>query len=196
MDALLRIWNPPDWPAIEAAGTWVAAIGTLAAVFLALRLAQRDVSSRRIERRGEVTAMIAEVFGARSRIQALLTDRIQAPLYRLPIANFNRALPKLIGDGQLSWNEIDALVEYANRIEEVNRGLDRAGDAHAAQPMGGDWLKQEFGRNQSKAWEILEEESRRFSNRSIIEATESALFRLDGIYAALWDKVTSWWERQ
>jgi hypothetical protein len=28
----MNIWNPPDWHAIEAIGTWVAAIGTIGAV--------------------------------------------------------------------------------------------------------------------------------------------------------------------
>jgi hypothetical protein len=44
----MNIWNPPDWHAIEAIGTWVAAIGTIGAVFVALGLARRDTKSRRI----------------------------------------------------------------------------------------------------------------------------------------------------
>jgi hypothetical protein len=61
----MNVWNPPDWHAIEAIGTWVAAIGTVGAIWVALRLAGRDSKSRRIERRGEIIAMCADVYHAR-----------------------------------------------------------------------------------------------------------------------------------
>jgi hypothetical protein len=80
----MNIWNPPDWAAIEAIGTWAAAIGTLGAVFVALRLARRDIKSRRIERRGEIIAMCADVYHARKRMETLTEQKIQAPLYRIP----------------------------------------------------------------------------------------------------------------
>jgi hypothetical protein len=41
-------------------------------------------------------------------------------------------LPKLIGEGRLKIAELSGLVEYAMRIEELNRGLQRAGEAAAA----------------------------------------------------------------
>jgi hypothetical protein len=56
----MNIWNPPDWAAIEAIGTWVAAIGTIGAVLVALRLARRDIKSRRIERRYTTGALMLD----------------------------------------------------------------------------------------------------------------------------------------
>lgn len=182
MDALTNPLHPIHWEAVEAVGTWVAAIGTLAAVFLALWFALRDRSSRRVERRGEITAMLAEVFRARLSMQTLLREDILAPLYRLPIANFDRALPKLIGDGRLEDMEIDVLVEYGNRIEELNRGLERAGDAHS----DGARMVREFKRNRAKALEILEEKSPRFGDRPLIDAAQDALFRMEDVYASRW----------
>jgi hypothetical protein len=44
-------------------------------------------------------ALQAELFLADRALLALKTERIQAPLYRLPIGMFSRAVPKLIGEG-------------------------------------------------------------------------------------------------
>ena len=51
-----------------------------------------------------------------------------------------QALPKLIGDNVLTKAEVAALVEYVNRVEEINRGLERAGEAHATN----EWLRLSF----------------------------------------------------
>jgi hypothetical protein len=68
--------------------------------------------------------------------RTLVTQKIQAPLYRIPDSTFASGLPKLIGDGRLGENEIAVLLEYADKVSEINRGLDRAGAAHLAQPGG------------------------------------------------------------
>jgi hypothetical protein len=193
MHALLEIWSPPKWEAIEAVGTWVAAIGTLLAVVVALWLAQRDVRARRTERRGEIIAMITEVYRAGVSMRALLKENIQAPLYRMPIANFNRALPKFITDGRLDIDDIGTLVDYGNRMEELNRGLERAGDAHAAGVGGMGLLAQEFQRNMAKAREILEAKSNRYDDQTLLDATEVALLRLNRVYASWWGRVKLWW---
>ncbi len=188
----MSIWNPPDWAAIEAIGTWVAAIGTIAAVFVALHLARRDIKSRRIERRGEIIAMCSDVYHARKRMETLTEEGIQAPLYRIPDSTFAGGLPNLIGDGRLRKNEIAALLEYANRIAEINRGLDRAGDAHAAQPGGSDHLKSEFERNQAKASEVLE--LRANGQEPLINEAERALYRVELLYSPWWNRVAVRWK--
>jgi hypothetical protein len=76
----MNILNPPDWVAIEAIGTWAAAIASIGAVFVALHLVRRDIKSRRIERRGEIIAMGADVYHARQRMETLTEQKIQAPL--------------------------------------------------------------------------------------------------------------------
>src|ERR1700722_2874247 len=124
IDAFGKLCDSINWPAVEAIGTWFAAVGTLWAVFLALRLARRDVDVRRIERRGEIIAMIAEASSAGLQMKTLIRGPVQAPLYRLPSEISKRALPKLIGDGRLTAPEINLLVEFANKIDEVNRGLE------------------------------------------------------------------------
>ena len=190
----MTLWSPPEWHAIEAVGTWVAAVGTVGAVFVALNLARRDTKSRRIERRGDIVAMSADVFQGRLRMTALVREAIQAPLYRIPETMLQHGLPRLIGDGRLTQNEIDVLLEYASRVAEINRGLDRAGDAHASQPSGSDHLTNEFARNQAKANEVLYEESGRFGNESLIDAAERALFRVGLAYSPWWVRVAARWK--
>jgi hypothetical protein len=189
----MNIWNPPDWTAIEAIGTWAAAIGTLGAVFVALRLARRDIKSRRIERRGEIIAMCADVYHARKRMETLTEQqKIQAPLYRIPDSAFASGLPKLIGDGRLRKNEIAVLLEYANKIAEINRGLDRAGAAHAAQPGGSDLLNSEFARNQAKANEVLEPPDD--GKEALINEAERALYRVELLYSPWWSRLAVIWK--
>lgn len=131
---------------------------------------------RRIERRGEVTGMLSELLRVRVQLHALLHDNVAAPLYRLPVAMTAHVLPKLIGDGVLSDNEVYALIEWVNRIEELNRGLERAGAAHAAYHE--EAARQEFERNQAKAVEIRDERLERHGDRPLLEATQDVLFRL------------------
>ena len=58
-------------------------------------------------------------------------------MYRLPLTMFERGLPKLIGEGLLTTNEISGLVEYIMRAEELNRGLDRGGEPDLVDTVGG-----------------------------------------------------------
>lgn len=188
----MNIWNRPDWAAIEAIGTWAAAVGTFGAVFVALRLARRDIKSRRIERRGEIIAMCADVYHARKRMEALTEQGIQAPLYRIPDSTFSSGLPKLIGDGRLRKNEVAVLLEYANKIAEINRGLERAGAAHAAaEPWGSHLLTSEFARNQAKANEVLE--PRNDGKEPLINEAERALYRMELLYSPWWSRVAVKW---
>ena len=67
-------------------------------------------------------------------------------------------------------------MEYVNRIEEVNRGLERAGDAHAANDQNA--IAQEHGRNVSKVREILEQRLPRHGNRILFDAVSEILMAL------------------
>lgn len=133
---------------------------------------------RHQERQGELYAMHCEMRRAFDCIAALRSQPIQAPLYRLPLTIHTIALPKLIGEGNLDINQIGALLEYLARADELNRGLDRAGQAHAAGPGGNDWLTQEFNRNRSKAADIVETKYERLGDMTVFDASQAALFAL------------------
>lgn len=132
---------------------------------------------RRAERKGEVTGMLAEFFRIRVQLGAFLEAGIAAPLYRLPISMTAHVLPKLIGDGVLDRNEVYALIEWVNRIEEVNRGLDRAGAAHAVKDEAS--AQDEYSRNLAKVREIFEQPLRRHGDRTLLDAVKQVLIRVE-----------------
>jgi hypothetical protein len=104
---------------------------------------------------GELAAMLAELNTVHSTVTTLLTDRFEAPLYSLPNSSFGQFLPRQIGESIYVDNEIRTLLEYQRRVEELNRGLERARDAHARQQE----IRriEEFGRNQKKAEALISE---------------------------------------
>lgn len=141
--------------------------------------------SRRRERLGEIVAMQAELYQGFKCMTALRNQpndigqqMVLAPLYRLPLRMFDRALPKLIGDAKLTDNEINDLLEYAMRADELNRGLERAGDAHAARNDLG--MVDEYTRNIAKVAHILDVKPERPSGESLYDAAWAALIRVGG----------------
>lgn len=136
---------------------------------------------RQIERRGELAGMLIELRIAYIDMNALLSDRVLAPLYRLPLTLFKQALPKLIGEKGPTLNQMALLVEYVNRAEELNRGLDRAGEAAGAE------LAAEFSRNCLKAQNILYDPLQRHENQSLWDGAMTVIQDIEDA-----DK-DSWW---
>jgi hypothetical protein len=133
---------------------------------------------RRLERKGELVGMLVELRLAQLYMDALLKDGVASPLYRLPLSMFERGLPKLIGDGKLTTNEIGLLVEYVNRIEELNRGLDRAGEA--SKILANDLaVAREHERNILKAEDILSAKLTRHDDQSLFDGARGALLWVD-----------------
>lgn len=170
-DGTLHSWE--GWAGAVIAALLGALIGSCVPLLWALCM-------RRRERRGELMAMQVEMYHARRAMTMLQNDGVLAPLYHLPLGAFNRALPKLIGEGVLSPNEVAALVEYAMRAEELNRGLERAREAAS---RAGDTvplaLQREYDRNVLKVEHILNEEQKRLDDMTLFAAAESALYRVN-----------------
>jgi hypothetical protein len=140
---------------------------------------------RRVERRGELIAMSAEYYLAARALHALETENVQAPLYRIPLTMFEHALPKLIGEGSLKTGEIAVLIEYVNRIEELNRGLGRASAAHAAeQPK---LTEDEFRRNLAKVAGLRAADAR-FKGDSLFDLTADILFEFQVFEDSAWTR--------
>jgi hypothetical protein len=137
---------------------------------------------RRTERLGEIRAMQVEMYHAHCSMKELRTTKdpvILAPLYQLPLTMFERALPKLIGEGLLAGEEVSGLVEYVMRAEELNRGLALAVSVSAAQ---GDTpaLRQQYYRNCLKTANIVDEKQHRLGDRAVFDVAYVALYRLSG----------------
>jgi hypothetical protein len=164
----------PDWLTGWVGAILGALIGTTIGGGVPLWWASR---LRRLERKGQLFGMMAELRLAQLYMSALLSDGYASPLYRLPLSMFEQALPKLIGDGKLTINEIGVLVEYVNRIEELNRGLDRSAEA-STKPANGGVLAEEHSRNKIKANNILNEKLARRRDLSVYNGAWYALFRV------------------
>jgi hypothetical protein len=167
--------------ATDAVNWWEGGAGAMAAALLGALIGGCiplfwSWRLRRTERRGELVGMVAELHQTSLDCNSLRTEGIQAPLYRLPLSIFKQALPKLIGEGKLTWEEVSVLVEYVNRIDELNRGLDRAGAAHAA--VAGVLLAEEFGRNCLKAEMIFETTLKRHGDQTLFDGAVSAVLDL------------------
>src|SRR5688572_12291362 len=88
----------------------------------------------RQERFSRLVALRVEAGACRTRMETYKAGGKAAPLYRLPTIAAENALPRLIGDGRLSSESLRVLMDYYDRVQEMNRGLERAGAAHAAMP--------------------------------------------------------------
>jgi hypothetical protein len=134
---------------------------------------------RRVERRGEVIAMLVEITETRARLITYTTQNIMAPLYRLPTSILKMAMPKLIGAGPLTSREIDTLIQYSNKVDEINRGLDRAGDESDL-----DRVRKEYARNCAKATEMLSKPIYSGEPGAMIEVANIAMLRMTKVYNA------------
>jgi hypothetical protein len=172
-----------DWWAGGAGAVIGAIIGSFIGSFVPLWSA---TSRRREESLGEIAAMHVEFHLTHIALTELLEPAAQtvlAPLYRLPITICKQALPKLIGDNVLTQAEVATLIEYVNRVEEINRGLERAGEAHAADRHA--QLLQEHGRNRAKAAELINRPVVR-DGKALFDLGRDALFRLEDCLRAPW----------
>jgi hypothetical protein len=155
-----------------------AVIGVIVGSFIPLLWSRW---TRATERRGELNAMAAELYHARLAMNALSKTRplVLAPPYHLPLSTFERALPKLVGEGSLTGTEVAALVEYVVRAEELNRGFDLATQV---QSSGGtlDAIVEQYKRNHAKVQHILHEKQERLGGETLFDAVEGAIYRLSG----------------
>lgn len=158
---------------------WAGAAGVVVGSFIPIGLAWW---SRRTERLGELDGMVADLYQGERCMQALRNEDppVFAPLYRLPLRMFDHALPKLIGEGLLTQNEVSSLLEYVMRAEELNRGLDRAGEAHVAGDV--EQVKAEYNRNILKVAHVLDVPEKRLSGLSLRDAVWDALLGLEDRY--------------
>jgi hypothetical protein len=123
---------------------WDGVIGLLG-VALGWWLAERTrISGERQARLARLHALRAEIEHCGELLKTFLKDEVKAPLYRLPTWAGDHALGPIATDGSLGEGQVRALLRYYTNIAEINRGLDRAGEAHSS----GDTVKldEEYGR--------------------------------------------------
>src|SRR5512143_1285513 len=112
-------------------GTMLAVAGTLLGTWLGYKLKSQDEKRSR-ERRVRATwgAISAEVEACKRMATAYLAPfeghRVAAPQWRLPDIMLTKSLHALLGDGDPTEAEIDALLQFHTEVESLNRGLDLA----------------------------------------------------------------------
>ena len=99
-------------------------------------------------------ALAAEVELCADFAGTYLSDKIKAPLYRLPEAAFATSFPALLSDADVEGEEIRRLESFWCWVQDINRGLDNA-DAER-QEKNSQLLDAEVGRLESKCRELLE----------------------------------------
>jgi hypothetical protein len=109
---------------------------------------------RRRRIRGHWGALAAEAEMCERLAGAYLADDVPAPLYRLPEAAFCASFPALLAEGVIIRLEARQLTEFRGAIQEINRGLDIASEARAAN--NNTLLQTEAGRLNTKCRNLLE----------------------------------------
>jgi len=94
-----------------------------------------------------------EVLLCKKAAEEFATAKIASPLYRLPVAAFERAFPILIAEGEVDEEELMSLTRYVSVCGELNRGLDDASELVKANDDA--LLKKVHSRNVLKAEALL-----------------------------------------
>jgi hypothetical protein len=99
-------------------------------------------------------ALRADIDQCKEKAETLLRDQVMSPLYRLPLIAFKVSFPVLLADGAVNENEVRTIGRFFSWVEEINRGLDYAGEVVKAEDP--QLLQQEFKRNCLKAKALIE----------------------------------------
>jgi hypothetical protein len=81
---------------------------------------------RRRRRKANWGALKAEVKICADLAERFLKDNVAAPLYRLPRASCDHALPPLLADASADETEVRPILLYYTQVDSLNRGLDQA----------------------------------------------------------------------
>ena len=92
-------------------------------------------------------ALRAEINFCSDLAKIYVKDRKMAPLYRLPTAAYEAALPQLLSASAINEVELKAIQQFYMQVESLNRGLDQAELARNDRER----LEAEYNRNLGKA---------------------------------------------
>lgn len=71
-------------------------------------------------------ALRAEALLCTECANALLTDRVMAPLYRFPTTAFEKAFPVLLVEGEVTEEQVLVLNRFFSQAHDINRGLENS----------------------------------------------------------------------
>lgn len=140
-------------------GEMIGGIFGLAGVIIGAVITQGSTAWQKRKRHFAYwSALRAEVDICRNHASNYKKDQKAAPLYRLPVTAYKKGFPALLGDGAVSHSEAKTMLDFYNMVEQMNRGLERAGEMHLKlQDGGGDvFLFEEANRLSVKAEHLLD----------------------------------------
>jgi hypothetical protein len=142
----------------------VLAIPTILGVVIGFFLSggQRWFEGKR-KLRAHCGAIRVEMLLCNEKVDALLSDPVRSPLYRLPTVALSTAFAILLAEGSLNKYEALATSRYFSHVQDLNRGLDDAAACVANGDMDG--LGREYKRNLLKARHLIGKEG----NENIME---------------------------
>lgn len=97
-------------------------------------------------------AIRAEMILVKEKVEILLNDGIQAPLYRLPVVAYETSFPILLAEGVVTEEEVKIVGRCFAQVQDINRGLENATELYKS---GNDKLNNEYERNCLKARTLL-----------------------------------------
>jgi hypothetical protein len=101
-------------------------------------------------------ALRAEMYQCKENATTLLEDKVQSPLYRLPLIAYQTSYPVLLADGAAAENEASVLGKFFATVQDINRGLDNAAAIHMSGNVMDNKLTGEYNRNKLKAKNLLD----------------------------------------
>lgn len=102
---------------------------TLVATFIGAGLAYASATYQQRKRdarlrKAHAVALLAEVERCIAYANTYLKQNIAAPAYRLPYIVYEGSFPQLIADGQLSYADVQAVLDFYSQVQQVNWLLD------------------------------------------------------------------------
>lgn len=106
--------------------------------------------------RSHWNAISIEVERIEIKTNELITAKIAAPLYRLPLKCYETSFSMLLTEGAVSKDEVQALEDFYDLVQDINRGLDQV--AEAVFKDDAKIIDSESNRNFGKARQLIEGE--------------------------------------
>ncbi len=129
-----------------------ALIGIVVGSFIGFGLGEvKEWLARRRRGKAHWQALSAEAELCREKAEEFLRDRVKAPLYRLPTLSYSHSFPVLLADGASNKAETQAITQFYNEVETLNRGLDQSNETSNDDQRP----QEEFERNQLKAKRLV-----------------------------------------
>lgn len=75
-------------------------------------------------------SLLTELEISRQKANTYLSDKIVAPLYRLPTEAFKMSFPVILAEDDIEEKELNSLINFFSIVQDLNRGLDMTAHLH------------------------------------------------------------------